>query len=535
MPRRGLRIDTAVQFFPRGGSAHVVNYLNRELAARGCATTVMCGSLGQPGQFSHAPTFYAGLRIVPYDYNPAARAYREGRPSMDGQAAPFHPSFEDRGPAAPDRQATAVGPATFTHLIGAWHRQLALHRSRRPDVLHLHHLSHLQEAARRAYPATPRLTTLHGTDLKLLEQAHAHLDLARRAGTTPEHLAALARAPEGEGTLDRLARSGDLTAQEAARLATTDWTLWSHTRSWTRAMEHWVRHCGTLVTVSASDRRQAAALLPVAEEQITVVPNGADLTRFTPRLLTHDQRVQHLTTWLVDNPQGWAPGQDPGTVRYTHADIQRLVTPEGRLRPIVLWVGRYQRVKRLGLLLDAFARVLPALDPRPALVLWGGAPGECEGEHPLDAARRLGIEADVYLVGWRGHDELPTGLALADVMAAPAVNESFGMVYVESMAAGTPPIATHTGGPADFIASDGPFANGWTVVPDDVDDLARVLRHALTDHAERRRRGANAAALARASYGWPMITDRYAQLYDALRPGPAPAGTGEPTTPKDRP
>ncbi|WP_034090730.1 glycosyltransferase [Streptacidiphilus albus] len=167
-----LTVDTAIQFFPRGGSSIVVQYLNRELAARGARLVVACGSLGDAGQFSHAATFYQGLPIAPFDYTPAADAYRNGRPSMDGQRAPFHPSFEDRGPTAPDRQATAVAPATFHHLVDAWHTHLSRHRSTHPDVLHLHHLSHLQEAAARAYRGIPRLTTLHGTDLKLLQHAH---------------------------------------------------------------------------------------------------------------------------------------------------------------------------------------------------------------------------------------------------------------------------------------------------------------------------------------------------------------------------
>ncbi|MBK3590610.1 glycosyltransferase family 4 protein, partial [Streptomyces sp. MBT57] len=112
--------------------------------------------------------------------------------------------------------------------------------------------------------------------------------------------------------------------------------------------------------------------------------------------------------------------------------------------------------------------------------MWGGYPGECEGEHPADTARRLGIEDDVYFIGWRGHDELPLGLNAADLVVAPAVDEPFGMVYLEAMACGTPPIATRTGGPARTILADGPQPTGWLAAPDDPEDLTRILQDALS-------------------------------------------------------
>ena len=72
------------------------------------------------------------------------------------------------------------------------------------------------------------------------------------------------------------------------------------------------------------------------------------------------------------------------------------------------------------------------------LVLWGGFPGEWEGEHPADAAARSPWGHEVFLAGWRSHDELPGVLAAADVMAVPSVAERFGQVYVEAMAMRVP-------------------------------------------------------------------------------------------------
>ncbi|MFG1879322.1 glycosyltransferase family 4 protein [Sphaerisporangium sp. NPDC049003] len=460
------------------------------------------------------------------DYNAAAAAYASGASGMDGQDSPFHPSYEDRGPTAPDRMFTAVAPETIQHLILAWHEHLSRHRSPRPDVVHVHHLSHLQSSVRRAYPGHRVITTLHGTDLKLLDQAQHISRFAARLGTPLTTLSAACAVPEHkQAILDRFLRDlDDLTDEERALAHATDWRLWPYADLWSVQMKRYARQAGHIVVVSESDRTEVDRLLGIAGDDVTMVPNGVDTTRFVPLNLTDEQRMAHLRRWLVENPRGWAPDQDPGSISYTEADLARLTDDSGRLRPLLLWVGRFQKVKRLDILLRAFAAVLKTANPTPALLLWGGYPGEAEGEHPQTTAQRLGIDRHVYFIGWRGHDELPQGLNCADIMVAPAVNESFGMVYIEAQACGTPPIATNTGGPASIITSQGESANGWTVNPDDERDLAATLSTILTDPEEQAQRAANAVRHAHRSYSWTTAANCYQELYEELAQaeGPTP-------------
>jgi glycosyltransferase involved in cell wall biosynthesis len=203
----------------------------------------------------------------------------------------------------------------------------------------------------------------------------------------------------------------------------------------------------------------------------------------------------------------------PGSIRYDDGDIERFRTPVG-LRPIILWVGRFLEFKRVPVLLQAFALARQRMDPPPVLLMWGGYPGELEGVHPLELARTLGIENDTFFVGWRDHDDLVDALNCADLLVAPSVNESFGLVYIEAMACGTPPIATATGGPRDFIATSGETANGWTVRPDDPTDLANTICAALADPDEVLRRGRNGRTYAAREHGWSTVVDRYCQLYE---------------------
>src|SRR4051812_28858831 len=93
MPHRAVM---GLLFFPRGGSAQVARYLARSLPHAGWEVSIACGSLGEPGEPSHADTFYTGLHVHALDYTRSASA-----PDPLGAEPPFQPSYEDRE-GAPD-------------------------------------------------------------------------------------------------------------------------------------------------------------------------------------------------------------------------------------------------------------------------------------------------------------------------------------------------------------------------------------------------------------------------------------------------
>ncbi len=144
-------------------------------------------------------------------------------------------------------------------------------------------------------------------------------------------------------------------------------------------------------------------------------------------------------------------------------------------------------------------------------MLVGGSPGEWEGEHPLAVARALG-NRQVFLAGWRPHDELPEALNAADLLVLPSVAEAFGLVLVEAMACGLPVIAADAHGPAQLVAA----GTGWLVPTDDQDALAKTLLAAASDPEERKRRGNRAHRHSRTNYGWPLIAARIVNLYDEI-------------------
>ena len=100
------------------------------------------------------------------------------------------------------------------------------------------------------------------------------------------------------------------------------------------------------------------------------------------------------------------------------------------------------------------------------------------------------------------------------------MREQFGLVLVEGMACGLPPIAVDRFGPAEIV-DDGD--TGWLVPPDDEDALADAIVAAIDDGEERARRGVAARQAVRERWTWPALAGEVAQVLEeaaGVRGGP---------------
>ena len=393
-------------FYPRGGSARVAVYLSRALVAYGWPVTVASGSLGEVGAIGNAATVFSGLDIVPARYDEAVAWFQRGDDPMDAPF-PMHPSFESR-PGVPDRAFPFVSPLQGERMAEVWAALLAASQDfSRVRLLHLHHLTPLHDAAAMALPEVPVLTHLHGTELKMLDAID-----------------------RGEPQI-----SGP------------------HAEWWTSRMRASARRATATITISPHDRSEAVRLLDLDPATVHSIPNGVDIDHFSPTNPGLDERLASWLRWFVHEPQGWdeATGT-PGSIRYTEADVMEgfYDAETGVAFPVLMYVGRFLGFKRVPMLVRAYARARERMSVPAPLVIWGGFPGEWEGEHPHTVVEREGIE-DVFFDGWRDHDQLPLGLSCADCFVAPSTGEPFGLVYLEAMACGLPVIGTRSGGPPSFI------------------------------------------------------------------------------------
>ena len=111
---------------------------------------------------------------------------------------------------------------------------------------------------------------------------------------------------------------------------------------------------------------------------------------------------------------------------------------------IVLYVGRFAPVKGIERLMEAIAHLQHHQRFR-LLIVGGDGDGAPEYKSFRRLARKLSIEDSVTFIGRIEHDGLPPYYSAADVLAVPSHYESFGLVALESLASGTPVVATKVG------------------------------------------------------------------------------------------
>ncbi|MBI4590002.1 MAG: glycosyltransferase family 4 protein [Candidatus Rokubacteria bacterium] len=151
-------------------------------------------------------------------------------------------------------------------------------------------------------------------------------------------------------------------------------------------------------------------------------------------------------------------------------------------RPTVLSVARMYPRKRLGDLLEAASCLrdrLPDLQVR----LVGNGP---ERARLVRLHARLGLGDTVIFLGEISRRQLAEEYVNADGCCLPSVQEGFGIVFLEAMAAGLPVVACRAAAVPEVVP-DG--AAGLLVEPRNPERLAEALVELLTDSGRRKEFG----------------------------------------------
>jgi D-inositol-3-phosphate glycosyltransferase len=130
----------------------------------------------------------------------------------------------------------------------------------------------------------------------------------------------------------------------------------------------------------------------------------------------------------------------------------------------------------------------------------------------MSLRKEMGLKDLVTFLGKQDQDSLPYYYSAAEMVVMPSHYESFGMVALESMACGTPVIASQVGGLVHLVEHG---VTGYHVPVEDPLALSKRIRGLLEDKALRYRMGHDAFAFAK-KYSWENITDRMITLYEEL-------------------
>jgi phosphatidylinositol alpha-mannosyltransferase len=173
----------------------------------------------------------------------------------------------------------------------------------------------------------------------------------------------------------------------------------------------------------------------------------------------------------------------------------------------VLFLGRYDEPRKgMAVLLAALPKVVERFGDIEVLIVGRGD----EDELRDDAGQ---LARHLRFLGQVDDAEKASALRSADVYCAPHIGgESFGIVLVEAMAAGTPVVASDL--PAfRRVLVDG--AAGRLVRVDDPDDLADGLIEVLENDAARQRYTAAAADAVR-RYDWSVVERQIMRVYETV-------------------
>jgi len=147
--------------------------------------------------------------------------------------------------------------------------------------------------------------------------------------------------------------------------------------------------------------------------------------------------------------------------------------------PLLLSVGMMRQRDKLEsyrVLAQAFER----LGDRPwQALLIGDGPAR-----PTVEALMAPFGSRVRFAGAQPHARLPAYYASADLYLWPAINEAYGMAFLEAQAAGLPVVAGRTGG-VPAVVADG--VTGLLTPVGDADAFAAAVSRLLDDPAERAR------------------------------------------------
>jgi glycosyltransferase involved in cell wall biosynthesis len=166
------------------------------------------------------------------------------------------------------------------------------------------------------------------------------------------------------------------------------------------------------------------------------------------RLLRVDDGLVRVIPLAVD--QSYRPQTDPDAER-------ALRSRYGLEGPIIFNVGGLDTRKNVSMLIEAFARALPNLDPTTRLVIGGQAhTGNEKLYPPLEpVVRRWGLEGRVKLTGRISDDEKRLFYQIADLYVFPSLYEGFGLTPLEAMACGLPVVAANRSSLPEVVGTGG--------------------------------------------------------------------------------
>ncbi|MFC1968849.1 glycosyltransferase, partial [Chloroflexota bacterium] len=201
------------------------------------------------------------------------------------------------------------------------------------------------------------------------------------------------------------------------------------------------KNCHHIIATTERERKELILRYNASPQKITVIPCGVNLERFQPA----DKETAKLKLGLDDEK-------------------------------IILYVGRIEPLKGVEQLLKAMP-YLQNIQGLRLVIIGGDRYGEQEIEKLQKLSLRLHVQDMVTFRGFIKHEQLPYFYSASDACVVPSYYESFGLVVLESLACGTPVVATDVGDLKSIIRQG---ETGYVVPDNDPQHLADKINLLLS-------------------------------------------------------
>jgi N-acetyl-alpha-D-glucosaminyl L-malate synthase BshA len=249
----------------------------------------------------------------------------------------------------------------------------------------------------------------------------------------------------------------------------TDITLVGKDRTYSPVVTFSINKSDGVTAVSEHLRKDTYDFFEI-ENEIRVIPNFVDLTRFSLKAKDH---------------------------------FKKAIAPAGE--KILVHTSNFRKVKRTEDVIRIFAKVIEKIPSKLLMVGDGGERTECE-----QLARDLGVSDNVRFLGKQ--DAIEEILSVSDLFLMPSQSESFGLAALEAMACKVPVVSSNAGGLPELNV-DG--VTGFLKEIGDIDGMAESSIYILED--EQRLQTFKENALARAKeFDLSIILPKYENYYNEV-------------------
>lgn len=169
---------------------------------------------------------------------------------------------------------------------------------------------------------------------------------------------------------------------------------------------------------------------------------------FVNKIVFHSTAVQEKDDIMAQFPNAQVE-IIPNGIEYEFYQVYNKLTPKEfaetfikrklDVDKIIISMGRLQKVKAFDILIDSFSNII-AEYPNAKLFIAGQ--DEKEGGNLNQQIGNLGLQDSVFLIGEVHGQKKIDFFANADLFVLMSHSENFGNVYIESLAAGTPIVAS---------------------------------------------------------------------------------------------